>query len=394
MADVFLSYSSHDRPEARRVATLLEDNGWTVWWDRGIEAGRAWEPALQQALARTRAVVVLWSARSKRSRWVRHEAAIGAEKGALISVLIDSTDPPSHFQQYQAADLTQWNGDARRAEAQALLSGLARVVAPSRLGQVRPGYDPAFLGEDAEVPLPGVTGAAVVLRYLHFTAVMHPGRRLAHYVAYNIDGTSLAPVPPDARQWAVDPLIPKSLQMSVDLTLHSEFHRGHLVSPMTVCWGERESAIVAARQAGYFPNVTPQHESVNVGSWLELERWERATATTGGRAVGFSGPVFSPKDEVFRGEMHLEDGVLAIDTFRVPRYYWKLVVVRNAKGRLACAAYSVANRKRAGRSAAASAAATTRDTLADLEARTGLRFGPRLHQAAALAGADGSSGHR
>jgi endonuclease G len=309
---------------------------------------------------------------------VRHEAAIGAEKGALISVLIGGAEVPPEFSQYQAAELSAWDGDARRAEAQALLGGLARVVAPSRLDQVRPGYDLAFLGAEAPVPFPAVTGAAVVLRYLHFTVVMHPGRRLAHYVAYNIDGATLTRVPPDARDWSVDSLIPKSVQISVELTRHSAFDRGHLVSPMTVCWGDRDEAVVAARHAGFLPNVCPQHQSVNIGPWLRLEQWERETAARHSRAVGFSGPIFSAGDEAFRGEMHLEDGVLAMDTFRLPRQFWKVLVVRN-RGGLACAAYTVANAE--GRSAA-----PVRVTLAKLEKSAGLRFAPALHEAAAIDG--------
>jgi hypothetical protein len=144
-------------------------------------------------------------ARSKKSKWVRHEAAIGAEKGALVSVLIERSEVPSEFASNQAADLTDWNGDPGRAEVQALLSGLAMLVAPSRLNEVRPGYDPAFLDPNSRVTLPAVTGPAVVLRYLHFTVVMHPGRRLAHYVAYNVDGTAFLPVPGEVREWAVDP---------------------------------------------------------------------------------------------------------------------------------------------------------------------------------------------
>ena len=40
--------------------------------------------------------------------------------------------------------------------------------------------------------LPAVKGSAAVLRYLHFTVVMNPGRKLAHYTAYNMDGARFA----------------------------------------------------------------------------------------------------------------------------------------------------------------------------------------------------------
>ena len=43
MSDIFLSYASDDRSRARSLAEALEAQGWSVWWDRIIPAGRtAW----------------------------------------------------------------------------------------------------------------------------------------------------------------------------------------------------------------------------------------------------------------------------------------------------------------------------------------------------------------
>ena len=83
MADIFLSYSHLDRPLVRPVVELLESEGWTVWWDRGIEPGMPWLPELEAEMGRSRALVVMWSRRSVRSRWVRREAA-GGRSGTLI----------------------------------------------------------------------------------------------------------------------------------------------------------------------------------------------------------------------------------------------------------------------------------------------------------------------
>jgi endonuclease G len=250
------------------------------------------------------------------------------------------------------------------------------------MDQVRPGYDPGFLDAAPGVPLPAVTGVAAVLKYLHFTVVMHPGRRLAHYVAYNVAGKRLRPVPRSARRWSVDPLIADSLQMNVELTKHSAFHRGHLVSPVTVCWGDDDEADVSARQACFFPNITPQTSHVNTGSWLRLEEWERETARQAGRAVGFSGPVFSRDDEPFRGEMRFENGLRARDTFRVPRQFWKVVVVPGTDGNLACAAFLVMNAEK--RESGSEGAAQV--PLAELERLAGLEFAPALHDATRLRG--------
>ena len=45
--DIFLSYTHADRERVRPLVTLLEAEGWTVWWDRGIVPGAPWLPELE-----------------------------------------------------------------------------------------------------------------------------------------------------------------------------------------------------------------------------------------------------------------------------------------------------------------------------------------------------------
>ena len=61
MADIFLSYTHIDELRAQPIVELLETQGWTVWWDCGIEPGTPWRPELDIELANCRAVIVLWS---------------------------------------------------------------------------------------------------------------------------------------------------------------------------------------------------------------------------------------------------------------------------------------------------------------------------------------------
>ena len=50
MADIFLSYAREDRELVRKVASALESNGWTVWWDRNIIAGHAFDEVIEREL--------------------------------------------------------------------------------------------------------------------------------------------------------------------------------------------------------------------------------------------------------------------------------------------------------------------------------------------------------
>ncbi|MGZ9020763.1 MAG: toll/interleukin-1 receptor domain-containing protein, partial [Rhodoplanes sp.] len=43
MPDIFLSYAREDVSVAQRLARALEDEGWSVWWDRHIPAGQTFD---------------------------------------------------------------------------------------------------------------------------------------------------------------------------------------------------------------------------------------------------------------------------------------------------------------------------------------------------------------
>lgn len=110
MASVFLSYDREDAGKARSIATALEKVGHSVWWDRHIAGGAQYGTEIEEALERSDAVVVLWSASAVRSAWVRDEAAAGRDAGKLVPARLDSTDPPMGFRQYQTVDLSRWKG--------------------------------------------------------------------------------------------------------------------------------------------------------------------------------------------------------------------------------------------------------------------------------------------
>ena len=385
MADIFLSYAHEDRERIRPIVEMLEDEGWDIWWDRGIVPGQPWEPELNDELAGCRAVVVVWSKASRDSEWVHYEARAGLKKNAFIPIAIDPDTVPAAFAEHQAADLSNWRGRRDLDEVDALFKGLVRLVPPSRIDTVRPGYQAGFLGP--QIGLPGVTGTAAVLRYNHFTVVANPARRLAHYTAYNVDAARFVKVPRPVgrRAWAADPLLPPSLQMELKLLMRSPYDRGHLMARELVCWGAERKASISSRQAFYWPNVAPQHEALNRGAWMRLERLEKTVARAHGRLTGFSGPVFGADDEQFRGELEMEDSVIALDSFRIPGAYWKVFVVSDGPD-LKVAAFLMHQADFAqGHAPRGVDPFAYAIDLRDLEARTGLRFPPVLHGAAAYA---------
>lgn len=129
MADVFISYSSADRERAHKVASSLEAHGWTVWWDRKLIVGQAYDQAIERELEIARCVVVLWSKEAIRSDWVKNEAAFAAERDVLVPALIDNVKLPLEFRRKQTADLINWDGAPSHDGFKAMCEGIAAKAA-------------------------------------------------------------------------------------------------------------------------------------------------------------------------------------------------------------------------------------------------------------------------
>lgn len=126
--DVFISYASADREHAARLAGTLARAGYTVWWDRTIPPGRVFDEVIQEAIEAARCMVVLWSAQSVKSNWVKTEAAEGAARQRLLPVLIENVAPPIEFKRIQAANLSRWEGNTDDPQYRQLEQAIARLV--------------------------------------------------------------------------------------------------------------------------------------------------------------------------------------------------------------------------------------------------------------------------
>ena len=111
MSEVFVSYNREDLKAAQSVVDGLIAEGFGVWMDQNLQAGENYDEITEDRLHKARAVVVLWSSRSVKSRWVRAEATIGARKNTLVPIMIEPCDRPVMFELIQTTDLSGWNGD-------------------------------------------------------------------------------------------------------------------------------------------------------------------------------------------------------------------------------------------------------------------------------------------
>ncbi|HEY8572912.1 TIR domain-containing protein [Phenylobacterium sp.] len=135
MSDIFLSYASKDRARVRTLVERLLAEGFTVWWDREIGSGAAWDSAIEHALEAARCVLVVWTEASISSDWVRTEANEARERGVLIPVLLDDVRMPLAFRRGQARNLVGWPSDHDRAELEQLIADMRQILRAPKAAQ-------------------------------------------------------------------------------------------------------------------------------------------------------------------------------------------------------------------------------------------------------------------
>ena len=146
MAEIFISYARQDKVRAAQFVELLESFGWDVFWDQETRAGTIWPKVLEDELGLARCLMVLWTANSVASRWVRIEAYEALQGDKLLPVRLENVKPPLEFRQTQTFDLLGWAGerdDPRLDHLVADLCALAKLaprrgsIGPATLNAVR-----------------------------------------------------------------------------------------------------------------------------------------------------------------------------------------------------------------------------------------------------------------
>ena len=165
--DVFISYAAEDRERARSIAAYLESRGWSVWWDRKIPVGRAFDEVIEDALRRARCVVVLWTKDAVASRWVRSEASDAAQRQVLVPVLVEDVTMPLEFRHLQALDLRAWKPGTAPPALEQLHEAVAGVIGDGpRATTAVPGSTTGSPPRGSLTRSPAVIGAALLLFFI------------------------------------------------------------------------------------------------------------------------------------------------------------------------------------------------------------------------------------
>ncbi len=127
MADVFISYAREDRQVARTVAELVASAGATVWWDPELLSGDDFRETIEAELRDAKSVIVIWTAASITSHFVRDEAGRALAANKLCPITVGGVEPPLGFGSMHALAFDE-DGVDDDIRSHRLLRSLERMV--------------------------------------------------------------------------------------------------------------------------------------------------------------------------------------------------------------------------------------------------------------------------
>ncbi|HZF55505.1 MAG TPA: DNA/RNA non-specific endonuclease [Polyangiaceae bacterium] len=265
-------------------------------------------------------------------------------------------------------------------------------------------YDPGFLGDGFEAPMPrlGPKAEAAAFRggepldYIHFSVVMNKERRLAFFAANNLDGERRVRGIKGRFSWVEDPRAGPAQTSNRAGYSDSAFDHGHLARRLDVVWGRKREAEDANRATFFLTNSAPQHKNFNQDEWAALEDWVLGRATDiSYRLCVFTGPVFRDDDPAYDDlePSVIERSLRIAGDYKIPQVFWKVIVLRDARGggnalATACFAMSQVDKWDDRGGAALMKLRTYQVSLNRIEKWTDLKFDRAIREADALSSSD------
>ena len=157
MADVFISYKSERRPAVSHLARVIENYGYTVWFDYALMSGPDFSLQIERELRAARAVIVVWCSLSvqrsaTKTNWVLEEAYLARQLNTYLPVWIEPVELPFGFKMGETTDLSVWDCNPRSDGLDRLLEQLSHYVKREPMPNYR-----ALVSQSAEVKRSGIS---------------------------------------------------------------------------------------------------------------------------------------------------------------------------------------------------------------------------------------------
>ncbi len=173
MSPIFISHSNQDRALTEPIVERLREAGFSTWIDyENIRGGAEWLCEIEAGIARSQAVLVILSAASAGSVWVKREClyAFQLQKPLLVALLADLLIP-LHLINLQYCDLRTPAGMSNLLESlRALLATAGEAGCAQGAVSEKP-LESNFFPYLAQLPQGDI--AALVARDLYVFAQQH-----------------------------------------------------------------------------------------------------------------------------------------------------------------------------------------------------------------------------
>ena len=96
---VFVSYAHKDKEEVYSIINELQHAGIRVWYDNGVRAGEEWPDEIGEHLVRSALAIVMLSANSINSKYVRREINLADNESIkILPIVLDNSRLPKGIQ--------------------------------------------------------------------------------------------------------------------------------------------------------------------------------------------------------------------------------------------------------------------------------------------------------
>lgn len=211
------------------------------------------------------------------------------------------------------------------------------------------GYDEDFLDSSFTIKMPDcekyTDGIAINketsgfrLDYIYYSVIQSKSRRVPIVSASNIYRTNFGKVSRSG-SFKKDERINDNEQLNSDdykqfnTIKAAAIEKGHMTKREDVQWdlgGNEENAKKAAISTFFYPNASPQHDSLNNGPWKQLENsiLIKGRVREPAKVSVFTGPVLDQLDPEFK--VRLQDNSI----FKIPILFWKVIYYLKEDGQL------------------------------------------------------------
>ncbi|MCP4369804.1 MAG: toll/interleukin-1 receptor domain-containing protein [Deltaproteobacteria bacterium] len=155
MADICIFYSEPDEYKVNALSSVLENLGWSVWWDKDITNGR-WGPEIEKNIKNARCVIPIWNNHAIRAGSITFVEAETSRKlnKPMITLVSEEIEPPFPFgAEHITSNISGWecNADADCVDKIVKSAESILGIAPKKWKDERPSII-NLLGKQIKIP--------------------------------------------------------------------------------------------------------------------------------------------------------------------------------------------------------------------------------------------------